>query len=97
MLNIESDGRLRLMVWLPGATRVEVVGTFDGEHEERWEMSSDEGGRWWIELPPAARTSREFLFRYLIDGAYCVLDSGIGATRTSPAGYEMSRVLMPAA
>jgi 1,4-alpha-glucan branching enzyme len=92
MLSLESDGRLLLMIHLPGATRVEVVGTFDGYHEERYPMTQVGDGRWTLEITPG---DGEFLFRYLIDGSYCVLDNQAHGTRISAAGHEMSRVWLP--
>ena len=94
MLNIEADGRLLLTIRDPGATRVDVIGTFDGWHEERYPMHLDTDGRWRLELTPGGG---EFLFRYLVDGSYCLLDNHAHGTRMSAAGYEMSRVWLPPA
>lgn len=92
MLSVEHDGRLTLTIHLPGAKRVEVLGTFNGWHEERYPMTEIGSGRWQLELTPGGG---EFLFRYLIDDSYYVLDSQAHGTRRSAAGHEMSRVWMP--
>ncbi len=92
MVHIEPDGRLILIVDLPGATRVEVVGTFTGWHEQCHRMAAEPDGRWRLELRPGPG---EFLFRYLIDGAYWLLDGSSHGSRTNSRGQEMSRVWMP--
>lgn len=92
MIQIEADGRLILSIDLPGATTVEVVGTFTGWHEQRLPMVADQTGRWRLELTPA---TGEVLFRYLVDGMYWLLDAGSHGTRTNALGHEMSRVWVP--
>lgn len=92
MVHIEADGRLILAIDLPGAAKVEVVGTFTGWHEQRLPMSIDKNGRWCLELTPA---TGEVLFRYLVDDAYWLLDGTAHGTRTTATGEEMSRVWMP--
>jgi 1,4-alpha-glucan branching enzyme len=92
MVHIELDGRLILSVDLPGASQVEVVGNFTGWHEQRMPMTADAHGRWTLELSPSPG---EVLFRYLVDGAFWVLDGTSHGTRTTACGQEMSRVWMP--
>lgn len=92
MVSVESDGRLILSIELPGAMKVEVVGTFTGWHEQRLPMVAGKDGRWRLEVTPA---TGEVLFRYLVDGAYWLLDASAHGTRTSARGQEMSRVWIP--
>jgi 1,4-alpha-glucan branching enzyme len=92
MVHIEPDGRLILTIDLPGATRVEVVGTFTGWHEQRLPMTADGDGRWRLELTPA---TGQVLFRYLVDDRYWLLDAGAHGTHTNALGQDMSRVWVP--
>jgi len=92
MLTLDADGSLVLTVSLPGAQRVEVVGTFHGYHEQSFAMTEREGGLWELRLQPAPG---EHLFRYLIDGTVWLLDGAAHGSRQSARGYEMSRVWIP--
>jgi len=92
MISIEQDGSVTFSVRLPGAQSVEVVGTFDGWHEQRIPMLMTEDGRWRLTMPLG---TGEHLFRYLIDGGYWILDAMAHGTRTTSEGMEMSRVWVP--
>lgn len=94
MIAMEHDGTVTFSVRLPGAACVELVGTFDGWHEQRIPMQSDANGRWHITLQLGAG---EHLYRYLIDEGYWILDAVSHGTRTTADGIEMSRVWVPPA
>jgi 1,4-alpha-glucan branching enzyme len=92
MIWIEHDGTVSFGVRLPGAKSVELVGAFDGWHEQRIPMEPDDDGNWRISLQLCAG---EHLYRYLIDGCYWILDAVAHGTRTTADGTEMSRVWVP--
>lgn len=94
MILIEHDGTVTFRVRLPGATSVELVGAFDGWHEQRIPMELDADGCWHLTLTLCAG---EHLYRYLIDGCYWILDAVAHGTRTTADGIEMSRVWVPPA
>jgi len=94
MISIEQDGTVTFNIRLPGATKIEVVGMFDGWHEQCIPMLSDDEGRWRLTLRLGAG---EHLYRYLIDGSHWILDATAHGTRMRSDGVEMSRVWVPPA
>lgn len=92
MLTIEADGRLVFCIDLPGAQSVEVVGNFHGWHEQRYPMIQGPDGKWHLELRVGCG---EYLFRYIIDQCFPVLDGSAHGSRISASGVEMSRIWMP--
>lgn len=92
MLTLDDDGTLTLTVSLPGARRIEVVGTFEGWHEQHLPMEQIDEGVWRLRLVPPPG---EHLFRYLVDDQYWLLDGSAHGSRLSVRGYEMSRVWVP--
>jgi 1,4-alpha-glucan branching enzyme len=94
MVWIEHDGTVIFSVRIPEAVSVELVGAFDGWHEQRILMQRDDDGLWRLKLTLGAG---EHLFRYLVDGSYWILDATAHGTRTTVGGIEMSRIWVPPA
>jgi 1,4-alpha-glucan branching enzyme len=92
MVTLEQDGRLVFRAYAPDATKVEVVGAFNGWGEQRLPMAPGFGGVWQLELTPGPG---EYLFRYLIDGLRWAVDDDAHGSRTSVHGVLKSRVWVP--
>jgi 1,4-alpha-glucan branching enzyme len=92
MVSIEHDGSIVFAVECPWASTVEVVGAFEGWHEQRHSMRLDDDGLWRIrlDLKPG-----EYLFRYLVDGRLWALDAEAHGIRQALGGNRMSRVWRP--
>ena len=92
VVSIEEDGGILFTVGIPEARSVEIVGAFDGWHEERHAMAPSGDGVWAARLDPGPGS---FLFRYLVDGRAWVVDEEAHGLVVAADGWEKSRVYQP--
>ncbi len=92
MVSIEMDGRITFTIHRPEARKVELVGAFDGWHEQRIAMRPAGDGWWRVEIDPGPG---EYLFRYLMDGKHWLLDESAHGDFLAGDGSEKSRVWRP--
>lgn len=94
MVTVHEDGMVRFALYRPGASRVEVLGTFTGWHESPASMQ-DEGDGWWtltVEIRPG-----DHEFQYLADGREWVSDYAASGLRLNEYGGWVSLLHVPAA
>ncbi len=94
MVIIEADGSVTFALFMPDATRIELVGTFGGWHEVRQSMSPDETGWWRLTLDAGAG---EHLFRYLVDDRIWLHDERAHGSALCRDGVIRSRLWIPPA
>lgn len=92
MVTLRVDGAIEFEIDVPEAETVEIVGRFDGWHEQAYPMYRASTGQWRCVLDPGAGA---YLFRYRIDGErYRTDDRAHGVVR-SHNGAVYSRVWRP--
>jgi len=94
MVAIDDNGTLVFTLHHPTATRVEVVGTFHGWHEESRPMTPTGEGRFVLKFDPGPGV---FLFRYRIDGDVWRTDDAAHGLVRGADGVTRSRVWRPTA
>jgi hypothetical protein len=73
MIAVEPNGQVAFRVFLPHASRVELVGDFTDWQRKPVTLKREYPG-WWtasLDVPPG-----EFRFAYLVDGAIPIVDYG---------------------
>ncbi|MBT8484851.1 MAG: hypothetical protein HKO59_00615 [Phycisphaerales bacterium] len=91
MVDVDGAGRIIFTVEAPGAHAVELVGAFDGWHEQRFAMERRGESTWRLTLDPHPGT---YLFRYRVDGRW-VLDDAAHGVVTTPNGETKNRLYRP--
>jgi len=93
MICTEPDGALTFTLCCPEADTVEVVGDFFGYGPQRHTLDRSEDGLWHLRLHPPPGV---YLFRYLINGTFWVLDGSAPTTYSAALDCETNRIGCPA-
>lgn len=93
MICNEPDGSLIFTLRCPEADTVEVVGDFFGYGHERLALDRGDDGVWQLHLDPPPGL---YLFRYLINGAFWILDGSVPTTYSATLDCETNQVCRPA-
>jgi 1,4-alpha-glucan branching enzyme len=89
MVTTLPDGNCRFRVYLPHATRVELVGDFTNWRDQRLAMNREHPG-WWditVNVEPG-----EHQFCYLVDGAIWLADYAAHGVKLNGYGGWISRL-----
>lgn len=92
MVWIDGEGRIVFELEDPRAEKVEIVGEFQGWHEQRLPMVNNGEGRWKLVIDPGPGL---YLFRYLIDSNQWKLDDQAHGIMPSVDGVQKCRVYRP--
>ena len=94
MVTSGTDGSAEFAVYLPNASKVELIGDFTEWCEHPRSLSRDASG-WWRgrEVMPAG----EYLFCYLVDGVARIPDFAASGIRRNQEGGWVSQLRIDAA
>lgn len=92
MVTIGEEGEITFELQEGAARSVEVVGAFEGWHEQHLPMRKERDGTWCLTIDPGPGT---YLFRYRIDGHRWRLDDAAHGVGTASDGTRKSRVYRP--
>ncbi|MCA9293716.1 MAG: glycogen-binding domain-containing protein [Phycisphaerales bacterium] len=93
MVTQTDDGVVQFRMHLPGATRVELLGTFTGWHDGPIDLDRVGGG--WFELNLEIEPG-DHEFQYLIDSRSWLADYAAGGVRLNRFGTWVSLLHIPA-
>lgn len=89
MVTLRTNGKHEFRVYLPHASRVELVAEFTDWNDNAIELSPDgDAPGWWtaaLEIPPGDHT-----FTYLVDSRWCMPDYAASGLRRDHHGNWVS-------
>lgn len=92
MVTQTSAHAVRFRVYMPEASRVDVVGTFTDWRERAVAMTRDGEGWWSAEL---TLDTGDHEFQYLVDGLHWLADYAAGGLRMNRYGTWVSLLHVP--